>query len=1026
MSGRRPGSASAVLTAALCLAAFAAVGAQAPARTSGPAVEAPERAVRFLNTGVREGLANASVSSIVQDAAGFIWLGTQGGLHRWDGSSFTVYENEPFDDTTLPHNLIQTMFLDADGSTIWLGTYGGLVRFDTRTGSFDSWSHDPADERSLSNDVVVAVARDGQGRLWVGTLGGLDRMDDDGLGFTRYRASPENPRALSANVIRALHLDTRGRFWVGTSGGGLLRYLPEGDSFERYATEGGVGPSLPSDYVMDIDEAADGSLWLALWFYGAAKLEPDLSSLTPFRLADERSYFINAREPGYVRVGSWGGGLFELGPGGGEPRRYRRTEDYAWSLPHDTMYSMLVDRSGEVWVGSNGGGLSQMLRDPESFVIFEHNPKDPATIGPGKVNAILEDGRGRLWVGSYNGGLAVAEPGSSRFTHYRHNPAVIGSLPNDIVTKIYEDGAGEIFVLTNGGIARYRPDGSGFDRIQRDPNRPGSLPDNIVYEMLEEPGTGNFWIGMYTGGLAYWDRRAGRFDHYPARLGEPGALGDNLVYALAYDARGRLWVGTNGGLFRREDDGSFAAYRPQRDTLGSLPSRIVRGLRLDAAGRLWVATNGGGVALYLPETDGFRYWTKRDGLPSNVVLAVSEGADGTIWASTVTGLAFFEEGSGRWRPFGGPSDLRYNEFTVGYATGAAGSLYFGAVNALYRIDSRRIARREFLPPVRVTRILVDNQAAGELSPWFQDEVAVPHNAGSVSFEFAALDYRDPARNQFAYKLEGLDEDWIYSGSRAYAAYTNLRPGRSYVFRVIASNNEGVWNDEGARLVLRVRTSPWLSWWAIALYLAAGIAALWFAAALRSRAMLKGKVDELSKLKGELEEANVKLEELASRDGLTGLPNRRSLNAELERRYGAALSMGEPLAVLMIDIDCFKPYNDRYGHQAGDEALMAVATAIRASLERPQDSAARYGGEEFAVVLPGAELGGATKVAERIRAAVEALGLPHAASTAGPVVTVSVGAAAAVPDGGLSQYRLLDLADAALYRSKAAGRNRIST
>lgn len=1022
-AGRRV-PAAAALSAALLLVAIAAAGAQAADAPPDRAVGAPERAVRFLNTGVREGLANASVSSIVQDAAGFIWLGTQGGLHRWDGVAFTIYENEPFDDTTLPHNLIQTIFLDTDGSTLWLGTYGGLVRFDTKTGRFDSWSHDPADGRSLSNDVVVAVARDGQGRLWVGTLGGLDRMDEDGTGFTRYRAAPDDPRGLSVNVIRALHLDGRGRFWIGTSGGGLLRYLPELDGFERYATKGGSGPALPSDYVMDIDEAPDGSLWLALWFYGAARFDPELPSVTPYRLADERSYFVNAREPGYVRVGSWGGGLFEFGPGGGEPRRYRKTEDYAWSLPHDTIYSMLVDRSGEVWVGTNGGGLSQMLRDPESFVIFEHNPKDPATIGPGKVNAILEDSRGRLWVGSYNGGLAVAEPGSSRFTHYRYDPANPKSLPNDLVTMIYEDSAGEIWVLSNGGIARYRPDGSGFDRYVRDPARPGSLPDNVVYQMLEEPGTGNFWIGTYTAGLAYWDREAGRFDHYPARLGEPGALGDNLVYALAYDAQGRLWVGTNGGLYRREADGTFSAYRPQRDELGTLPSRIVRGLRLDATGRFWVATNGGGVALYLPETDSFRYWTKRDGLPSNVVLAVSEGADGTIWASTVTGLAFFEEGSGRWRPFGGPSDLRYNEFTVGYATGAAGSLYFGAVNALYRIDSRRIARREFLPPVRITRILVDNQAAGELSPWFQAETDVPHDAGSVSFEFAALDYRDPARNQFAYKLEGLDEDWIFSGGRAYAAYTNLRPGRSYVFRVIASNNEGVWNEDGARLVLRVRASPWLSWWAIALYVAAGIAALWFVAALRSRAMLKGKVDELSKLKGELEEANVKLEELASRDGLTGLANRRSLNAELERRYRAATGMGEPLAVLMIDIDCFKPYNDRYGHQAGDEALMAVATAIKDSLDRPQDSAARYGGEEFAVVLPGADLSGAAKVAERIRAAVEALGLPHADSSAGSVVTVSVGAAAAVPDGSLSQYKLLDLADAALYRSKEAGRNRI--
>ncbi|MFH2116112.1 MAG: two-component regulator propeller domain-containing protein, partial [Spirochaetota bacterium] len=190
-----------------------------------------QKPARFLNIGLREGLANASVSSMVQDAAGFIWIGTQGGLHRWDGQSFALYENEPFNRDSLPHNLIQTMYMDTDGYTIWIGTYGGMTRFDTRTETFHSWARNPDDPRSLAGNVVVSIAKDAEGRLWAGTLDGLSRLDGDI--FVNYRADPDKPGAIGNNVIRALFLDSRDTFWVGTSGGGLHRYLPESDSFDR-------------------------------------------------------------------------------------------------------------------------------------------------------------------------------------------------------------------------------------------------------------------------------------------------------------------------------------------------------------------------------------------------------------------------------------------------------------------------------------------------------------------------------------------------------------------------------------------------------------------------------------------------------------------------------------------------------------------------------------------------------------------------------------------------------------------------
>ena len=594
----------------------------------GWAASAEERAVRFVNIGVREGLANASVSSIVQDEAGFIWVGPQGGLHRWDGMSFRLYENEPFDDASLPHNLIQTMYMDPDGFTLWLGTYGGLVRFDTKTGRFSSWVHEPGNPRSLSNDVVVAIARDASGSLWAGTLNGLNRMD--GEGFVRYLPEAYAPatgsgtpgyariRGLGSPVIRALHLDSRGRFWIGTSGAGLYRHEPSSDRFERYGAEPDSPLALPSAYVMDIDEDADGNLWLGLWFYGIARLDAGLSRVDGYKLADERVYFVNASVPGLIRAGTWGGGLFELSLPSGSVRRFTKSADRSWSLPHDTIYSMLVDASGETWVGTNGGGLSHMLKDAESFSLLEHDPSDPGSIASGKVNAILQDSRGRLWVGSYNGGLSRLDPGRAGFQRFLHDKKRPGSLPNDIVTKVYEASDSTIWILTNAGMARYDESSSTFISAFPGLNDPEGIASAVLYDMLEEPGTGNFWIATYTKGLAYWDRAENAISVRSAEPGKEGALGDNLVYALAYDSHGNLWLATNGGLYRLKPDGDFAAYRPVADDRTSLPSRIVRNLYVCPDGTVWLATNGGGVARYEEASDSFRYWTKRDGLPSNL------------------------------------------------------------------------------------------------------------------------------------------------------------------------------------------------------------------------------------------------------------------------------------------------------------------------------------------------------------------------------------------------------------------------
>ncbi|MBU0936122.1 MAG: hypothetical protein KKC64_10930, partial [Spirochaetes bacterium] len=436
--------------------------------------------VRFTSLTMKDGLANSSISSIVQDGAGFLWIGSQSGLHRYDGSVFTVYQNEPFDPASLPHNLIQTMYMDTDGYTLWLGTYGGLARLDTRTNIFSSWVYNADDTGSLINDIVITIARDAQGRLWAGTMEGICRLDEVSGRITRYVSTREETKILSTGVIRSLFLDSRGDFWVGSSGGGLFRYDPARDDFEHIGASEDSTQGLPGNYVMSIDEDSSGRLWFGCWFYGLGSWDPRTGSWKNYPLADNRVYFVNTKDPDHVYAGIWGGGLYVLDQSDGHLTNFRRDSTAVSKISHDTLYSMFIDAQGTKWIGTNGGGLNRLWYLPEGLEVYEHDPDNEYSRSAGRTSAILLDGRGRLWVGTHNSGLNMLPAGSDRFIHYRYNAADPRGLPNDVITGVYEDSNGTIWILSNQGISRYLEDGSGFATIQHDPARSDSLPDNIV------------------------------------------------------------------------------------------------------------------------------------------------------------------------------------------------------------------------------------------------------------------------------------------------------------------------------------------------------------------------------------------------------------------------------------------------------------------------------------------------------------------------------------------------------------------
>ncbi|MBN1242299.1 MAG: response regulator, partial [Spirochaetales bacterium] len=558
-----------------------------------------------------------------------------------------------------------------------------------------------------------------------------------------------------------------------------------------------------------------------------------------------------------------GGGLHVLDPETGATRSYRATKALG-ALPHDVVYSILEDASGELWIGTNGGGIARIDRTRRSFSAWAANPSDPAALPDGKVLSIHVDSRRWLWVSIYGNGVHALAPGASAWRHYRHDPGDPASLADDTCNLIYEDGGGRIWIATNQGLSRLVDRESGlFDNLKSPTDGSDGLSDSIVYAVLED-GSGGYWIGTYLRGLDRWNPLTGTFEHYAYDPDDPGSIPDNLVNALAYDAKGRLWVGTNNGLARFED-GRFIRYAHSVDDPSGISNNSIQRLLLDSRDRLWITTRGGGLMRYEEDEDRFTHYMRKEGLPNNIVYSVLEDRSGDLWIVTQTGIALYDRETASIKPVTLYKELENQNFNAGAAVGPDGELYFGSVGLVTRFDPSRYEKNTHIPPVYVTGLEAANRqrlGAPSSSVPRDDPIRLAHWENSVSFTFAALDFRDPQSNRFAYKLEGFDDGWVQAGGRPFATYTNLRSGR-YVFRVVAANNDGVWNETGASIAFTVAASPLLGPVAIPLYLLAIALAGYGAATLRANRLLAAKVRELTETKTALEAANAEALRLAA-------------------------------------------------------------------------------------------------------------------------------------------------------------------
>ena len=788
----------------------------------------------FEHLTVRDGLSMSTISSILQDSQGYVWLATESGLNRYDGYTVRQFRRERGNQRGLASDYIWSIAEDAHGD-LWLATDGGgVARWDRRTEKFEQFRHDPERPQSLAGDGVRALLIDSNGFVWAGTKDhGLDVLDPRTGSARHFRHQDSDEHSLPSDAIGALYVDHAGRIWVGTDGG-LSRYDTLSDGFINFG-EAMSAAQIRDSRVRAVREDHTGALWIGTVNGGLARLDQNGTTFTVFRhdasnphsLSHDHVWAVLEDDAKRLWIAT-ADGLDLFDRNSESFVRYGHDADNPQSLRDSGVSSLYQDRGGVLWVGTREGGASHW--NPRSWLLG-HYFSD--AFRASQIESFADDGAGKVWVGTIGGGLIEIDSRTGRERHYGADKSSAGpQLSDDRVMALLNDHQGSLWIGTmSGGLDRLDL-ASGKLRVYRstaaDPN---TLPADGVMSLYEDR-LGTLWVGTFRGGLASFDRATDKITRYPFGLATAQSLSSSKASAIVEDALGNLWIGTIGGglnLLERKS-GRFYAYRRDNRDPKSLSDDTVYALHIDPHGDLWVGTADGldrviGTSAQ-PEAVHFENQSGLSGMPSQVVWGIESDRDSRLWLSTNNGLARFDPHMHSVKLFHQVHGLQDDEFNVNaHFRGADGTLYFGGNHGFNAFSPELIASEGPAPRVVLTMASKLNQpiAAQEL-PNATRPLTLAYNDKLVTLDFSALDFTSPADNHYSYRLEGFDSDWIDAGTMHRATYANLDAG-NYLFKVRAANADGVWSDDSLSIPVHVAPAPWNTLAARMLYALAAAAIL---------------------------------------------------------------------------------------------------------------------------------------------------------------------------------------------------------
>lgn len=752
--------------------------------------------VRFdgVNLHVYENIAGSTnstsyivVNTIIEDENKNLWIGAATGLYIYNRKKDVLQYPDTIEEN-IYHSYIKSLCIDKK-SCLWIGTYGfGLNFFDPVHRRFENYMSDENNPVTISSNHINCLIFDRDENLWIGTQKGLNVYSAKNKVFKRFYHENKNQLSLSSNNISTLTLDLKGNLWIGTRGGGINKVVKKNDDyfFERYTTDSKAG-TLSSNFIISL-------------------------------VCDRR---------GFLWIGTENGGLNQLNTNNGSIKIYRMEEGNEYSINSNSIWSLYNDDEDRIWIGTYNRGLNVIDEKFRKFELYQRNIFSDITLSNNNVMGFAQDRHGNVWIATDGGGICCFSPESRKFSQVIINNNKSKKIANNAVQTILCDSEDNLWIGTwEGGVDRFNRDGIKI-RNYKTESEPG-IGNNDVLTLYQDLN-GNIWAGTAGSGLFRFDKKADKFNPVYCSVNDKVLTGRSYVASILMASDSTFLVATMNGLImlKINSDNSIECinFQNEKDNPLSLSSNSINIIFEDSKGRIWCGTAYDGLNLYNKKDNTFSVFRKQDGLSGNSIKGILEDDNGCLWISTNNGISKFNTLDNSFINFSKEDGLNSNEFNVRACLRTKnGEFYFGGENGFNIFHPESIKSNPFIPPVYLTELRINNKPAtigvkgsplnkhiGETT-----EIELKYNQSSFSFEFSALNYTLPSKNQFSYKLEGFDKDWIYNGTRRNAYYTNIPPGK-YVFLVKGSNNDGLWNNTPAKLKVIIKPPVWKNWWAIVIY-----------------------------------------------------------------------------------------------------------------------------------------------------------------------------------------------------------------
>jgi len=795
--------------------------------------------INFKHLTIQDGISQSTINCMFQDSHGFMWFGTEDGLNRYDGYNFEIFKKNPLDTNSISHNWIWDIYEDSH-ENLWIATWNGLTKYNPNINKFTRYLPDSTKTNSITGARPSSICEDDSGNLWIGTWGGgLNKYVYAANHFISFQHDLLNEFSIPNNHIRTVYYDKNKTLWVGTWGGLSKIKIQSNDKLivSNYYHDIKNNKSISSDKITSILRDKSGEMWIATLGGGVNRYDEIKNEFTtlannpnkPLSISHNDVSIIYEDKSQELWIGTFTGGLNKISKDRKEIKYYTHEPDNLASLSSDRVYSIYEDKSGLLWIGSNG--LDIYNKNLEKFSHIYRTQNSSNSLNNNKIWAFCEDTNLNIWIGS-EGGLNKYNPSKKRFKSYKHDSKIQNSLSNDNVSSIVQDNSSNLWIGTRGGgLNKFNFNLGKFNVINQSMQLENT--DGIDYIMSLIIDGDLLWIATYDKGLIKYNIKNNKFYQYFVIPKDENSISGNYILTLYKDYHEDIWIGHWGGGLNYFDKSKnqFIRYLNNPDDPHSLISNIVHSIyeyKTETKRILWIGTNNG--LSYMDLSNGpsgyFNHILESDGLPGSVIYGILSDDQHNLWISTNKGICKYNIKDQSFRNYTFSDGLQSNEFNAASCLKRKnGQLLFGGMNGFNLFHPDSVKDNLFLPPVVITSFKVFDKSY-YYSKNNKNNIELSYKQNFFSFEFAALDYSQPGKNKYAYKMEGFDENWIYSGTRRYASYTNLDPG-NFTFKVKGTNSDGKWVENPKEIGIIISPPFWQTLWFRIIALVSLLAMLYF-------------------------------------------------------------------------------------------------------------------------------------------------------------------------------------------------------